>query len=72
MADGVLIQSRDLYLASVSEDEPQLENMTLEDMERWAIRKTLNRFDGDISKTADALGLSRGALYRRLEKYQIQ
>jgi DNA-binding NtrC family response regulator len=72
MADNSIIQSSDLYLTSVSEDEPQLENMTLEDMERWAIRKTLARFDGDISKTADALGLSRGALYRRLEKYQIQ
>ena len=72
MTDDSLVQSRDLYLASVSEDEPQLENMTLEDIERWVIRKTLARFDGDISKTADALGLSRGALYRRLEKYQIQ
>ncbi len=72
MADNVLIQSRDLYLASGSEDEPQLENMTLEDMERWAIRKAMARFGGDISKTADALGLSRGALYRRLDKYQIQ
>jgi transcriptional regulator with PAS, ATPase and Fis domain len=46
--------------------------MTLEDMERWVIRKALARSNGDISKTADALGLSRGALYRRLEKYQIQ
>lgn len=72
MADSALIQSHDLYLASTSEDEPQLENMTLEDIERWVIRKTLSRFDGDISKTSDALGLSRGALYRRLEKYQIQ
>jgi DNA-binding NtrC family response regulator len=72
MADSTLIQSGNLSLASRKEDEPQLENMTLEDMERWAIRKAMNRFDGDISKTADALGLSRGALYRRLEKYQIQ
>ena len=41
-------------------------------MERRAIRKAMTRFEGDISKAAEALGLSRGALYRRLEKYQIE
>ena len=72
MAQGDVIQSHELYLASQSEEEPRFEDMTLEDMERWVIRKTLARFNGEISKTAEALGLSRGALYRRLEKYQIQ
>ncbi|MGD2093583.1 MAG: sigma-54 dependent transcriptional regulator [Phycisphaerales bacterium] len=72
MAQSDVIQSHELYLASRSEEEPRFEDMTLEDMERWLIRKTLARFNGDISKTAEALGLSRGALYRRLEKYQIQ
>jgi transcriptional regulator of acetoin/glycerol metabolism len=46
--------------------------MTLEEMERWAIHKALDRCHGDISKASEALGLSRAALYRRLEKYQIQ
>jgi transcriptional regulator with PAS, ATPase and Fis domain len=72
MAQNDVIQSHELYLASQSEGEPRFEDMTLEDMERWVIRKALARSNGDISKTADALGLSRGALYRRLEKYQIQ
>jgi transcriptional regulator of acetoin/glycerol metabolism len=33
------------------------------------IKKALQRFEGNIRHAADALGLSRGALYRRMEKY---
>ncbi len=71
MAHNDLIKSHDLHLASDSDDHPHFEEMKLDDIERWVIRKALTRFDGDISKTSVALGLSRGALYRRLEKYQI-
>jgi transcriptional regulator of acetoin/glycerol metabolism len=35
------------------------------------VRKALQRFQGNISQAADALGLSRGALYRRIEKYGL-
>ncbi len=72
MAQDQLIRPGELGLTTKSKDQPQLEDITLEEMERWAIRKAMNRFDGDISKAALALGLSRGALYRRLEKYQIR
>ncbi len=72
MAQDRLIRPRELGLTVRSEDQPRFEDITLEEMERWAIRKAMTRFDGDISKAALALGLSRGALYRRLEKYQIQ
>ena len=72
MTQDKLIQSHELGLTTRSEDQPRLEETTLEEIERWAIRKAMNRFDGDISKAALALGLSRGALYRRMEKYQIQ
>lgn len=72
MAQDQLIRPRELGLTVRSEDQPRFEDITLEEMERWAIRKAMTRFDGDISKAALALGLSRGALYRRLEKYQIQ
>ncbi|HYW39904.1 MAG TPA: helix-turn-helix domain-containing protein [Terriglobales bacterium] len=40
-------------------------------MEALLIRKALQRFQGNISQAADALGLSRGALYRRMEKYGL-
>ena len=72
MTQDELIQSHELGLASKPEDNLQIENITLEEMERRAIRKAMTQFEGDISKAAEALGLSRGALYRRLEKYQIE
>lgn len=45
--------------------------MTLEEMEKEMIVKTMERFGNNLSKVAKSLGLSRGALYRRLEKYSI-
>ncbi|MFL5578194.1 MAG: sigma-54-dependent transcriptional regulator [Gemmatimonadaceae bacterium] len=48
-----------------------LDGMTLEDAERFLIRKTLARCDGNVSKAAEALGLSRSALYRRLQYYGL-
>ena len=61
-----------LGLPAESNMGPGMEHMTLEELERWAINKALKRCNGDISKTAAALAVSRPALYRRLEKYQIQ
>jgi DNA-binding NtrC family response regulator len=71
MAKGEVVQASDLALGQKYEDSPRLEEMTLEEMERWLIKKTISRLNGDISQTAKALGLSRSALYRRLEKYKV-
>jgi transcriptional regulator of acetoin/glycerol metabolism len=40
-------------------------------MEAVLIRKALQRFQGNVTQAAEALGLSRGALYRRMEKHGI-
>jgi two-component system NtrC family response regulator len=45
--------------------------MTLDEMERDMILRALREHDGNLSKVAAALGLSRGALYRRLAKHGI-
>jgi transcriptional regulator of acetoin/glycerol metabolism len=45
--------------------------MSIESMEAMLIRKALQRFQGNVSQAAEALGLSRGALYRRMEKHGI-
>jgi DNA-binding NtrC family response regulator len=50
---------------------PQAGSLTLEEMEKAMIIQCLNRYSGNLSKVADALGLSRPALYRRLEKYGL-
>ncbi|MHC4110075.1 MAG: sigma-54-dependent transcriptional regulator [Planctomycetota bacterium] len=71
MAQGETIQKSDLGLEPKYEGYPRFEKMTLEEVECWLIKKTISRFSGDVSKTAKALGLSRSALYRRLEKYEV-
>ena len=48
-----------------------LEDLNLERLEEWAVRKALNKHGGNVSQAAEALGLSRGALYRRMEQYGI-
>jgi transcriptional regulator of acetoin/glycerol metabolism len=45
--------------------------LSLEAVESILIRKALARAGGNVSHAAEALGLSRGALYRRMEKYGI-
>ncbi|MDM1396242.1 sigma-54-dependent Fis family transcriptional regulator [Myroides odoratimimus] len=53
-------------------NDTSTEENTLQDMERISILKALEKYDGNISQTAEELGLSRAALYRRLEKYNIK
>ncbi len=71
MADGDTVKVADLGLQSGTGEPGRLEDMTLEDAERLLIRKALERFGGNVSDAARALGLSRSALYRRLEKYGL-
>jgi len=51
---------------------PQVGSMTIDDMEKAMIVKAMKYHDGNISKVAEALGLSRAALYRRFEKHGIR
>jgi DNA-binding NtrC family response regulator len=74
MARGSQIEAADLGLGAsrVSGQAGQgLEEMSLESVESILIRKALSRSNGNVSQAAEALGLSRGALYRRMEKYGI-
>ena len=61
----------DLALRAARDAAPKLEELSLEEVESMLIRKALARYSGNISQTAEALGLSRSALYRRLEKYGL-
>jgi DNA-binding NtrC family response regulator len=71
MAHGNTIGSGDLGLHTVREESRRLEDMSLEEVERLLIRKTLARFEGNASKAAESLGLSRSAFYRRLQRYGL-
>ena len=54
-----------------SESLPAVGSMTMDEIERAMIVKSLRHHAGNISKVAESLGLSRAALYRRFEKYEI-
>jgi DNA-binding NtrC family response regulator len=69
MTQGTHIKEGDLGLRGGRENAPRLEDMTLEEVEQYLIQKTLDRHGGNVSEAAETLGLSRSALYRRLEKY---
>jgi DNA-binding NtrC family response regulator len=71
MAGGLLIRSVDLGLRVTRDGGGRLEDMSLEDVECFLIKKAMMRFDGNVSQAAKALGLSRSALYRRLQRYGL-
>ncbi len=49
----------------------RLDDMSLEQVECLLIKRAMTRFDGNVSRAAKSLGLSRSALYRRLQRYGI-
>ncbi len=65
------LQPADLGLAGQRPASTNLEELSLEAVESILIRKALQRFQGNVSQAADSLGLSRGALYRRMEKHGL-
>jgi DNA-binding NtrC family response regulator len=68
MSSGGAIRAADLALRRGGET-PRLEDLSLEEVENLLVKKAMDRFGGNVSQAARALGLSRGALYRRLEKH---
>src|SRR6266571_461852 len=72
MAQGNVVTAPDLGLKGGREGPARLEDMSLEEVECFLIQKALARFEGNVSKAAEALGLSRSALYRRLERYGLR
>jgi DNA-binding NtrC family response regulator len=71
MAQGPQIKTSDLGLTSARDDSPRLEDMSLEEVEAFLIKKALARSDGNARRAAEALGLSRSAFYRRLQQYGL-
>jgi DNA-binding NtrC family response regulator len=65
------VQVADLGLGPQRPQAQNLEELSLEAVESMLIQKALLRFQGNVSQAAEALGLSRGALYRRMEKYGL-
>jgi DNA-binding NtrC family response regulator len=65
------IQASDLGLTTGGGESRNVEDMSLEEVEAFLIKKALARNDGNARKAAEALGLSRSAFYRRLQQYGL-
>jgi DNA-binding NtrC family response regulator len=71
LAQGNVVRAGDLGLRAGREVAPSLEDLGLEEVECLLVKKALLRFKGNISQAAGALGLSRSALYRRMQRYGL-
>lgn len=71
LSSGEAVRVSDLSLRVPRESTQRMEELSLEEVESLLIRKAIDRYGGNISQAAEALGLSRSALYRRLQKYGI-
>src|SRR5579862_1053462 len=72
LATGPQVKVADLGLRAASGAAAKLEEMSLDDVEHHLIQRTLSRYDGNVSQAAKALGLSRSAMYRRLQKHGLE
>jgi len=71
MADKDVVGVAHLGLGAQRDQAPRMEEMSLEEVEHFLIKKALARHGGNALKAAETLGLSRSAFYRRLEKYGL-
>ena len=77
MSDQSSLRAEDILFSPIesvpeaTSSSTDFSSHNLEEMERKAIKSAIERYNGNISKAAKELGLTRAALYRRLEKYNL-
>ncbi len=72
LASGTEISVTDLRLSVEAPAAPSIEHMSLEDAERLLLQSAVRRAGGNVAAAAEALGLSRSAMYRRIEKLGVR
>ncbi|PZR38811.1 MAG: sigma-54-dependent Fis family transcriptional regulator [Azospira oryzae] len=71
MADSPALQESDFLFSRKTNDAPDLDSLNLDEVEKAAVAKAIQLHNGNISKAAEELGLTRASLYRRMEKYGL-
>ncbi len=72
MTENSSLNSQDfMFLSASALDGDKPHDYNLESLEEWAVRNAIKKHQGNISHAAKELGLSRGAMYRRMEKYGL-
>ena len=72
LTEAVFVQTQEADRLADPEDNIPVTGLTLEEVEKMMIEKSLQQHDHNLTQVASALGLTRQALYRRLEKYGIE
>lgn len=71
MADSNTLQESDFLFSRKTQEVLANDSLNLDDVERTAVAKAIQLHNGNISKAAEELGLTRASLYRRMEKYGL-
>jgi transcriptional regulator with PAS, ATPase and Fis domain len=71
LSQGKMLMPKDVFVKNPVQDQALNTGYNLEEMERNIITQAMKKCNGNITEAAKELGLSRAALYRRLEKYNI-
>ncbi|MFZ5971927.1 MAG: sigma-54-dependent transcriptional regulator [Bacteroidota bacterium] len=71
MADSPTLQESDFLFSRKANDSPSADTLNLDEVEKAAVIKAIQLHNGNISKAAEELGLTRASLYRRMEKYGV-
>jgi two-component system response regulator HydG len=71
MADSPALQESDFLFSRKSNDSVDTDSLNLDEVEKSAVSKAIQLHNGNISKAAEELGLTRASLYRRMEKYGL-
>ncbi|HRK53420.1 MAG TPA: sigma-54 dependent transcriptional regulator [Cyclobacteriaceae bacterium] len=72
LTDGKVIHSADLLINSIpAKSQEPTQQLTMEEMEKLFILESLDAHEGNVTKTARTLGMTRTSLYRRMKKYKI-
>ena len=73
MSESTILKPGDFLLTAETGDSEQVvfDDYNLEEVEKMVLRKALKKHEGNISKAAEELGLTRASLYRRMDKYGL-
>ncbi|MEO2127142.1 MAG: sigma-54 dependent transcriptional regulator [Christiangramia sp.] len=73
MAEKSVLEDQDLSFSAIESvpDQQEMDDLRLETVEKNTILKVIDKNKGNISKSAKELGITRAALYRRLDKYDL-
>ena len=72
MSDGSVLKTSDFQFLTTEDSTASVrEDYNLAELEKWAISNCLKKYGGNVTRAAEELGLTRGALYRRIDKHGI-